>query len=329
MAAQRSDGSKPDISVIVATRNRATHLGEALDALAAQETDDAFTFEVLVMDNATTDETPRLVASRQARFPSRRLRYLREERVGKPWALNTGMAQAAGELLAFTDDDILPSPTWLAAMRRCLTEERADAVAGRVIPKWTGPRPAWLTDEAVGRIGTIGCVDHGAERRFSRRGQDCRWVGGSLLIRREAARLVGPYDVRMVVGEDKDYYERSVARGLAVCYEPAALVQHKVSPARVELRFLRTWYHRTGYYYWGHCMPWKWHHLFTVAPLWWYGKTLRLLLVWLQQCLAGRSWVERFRAELHLRQALSAWWRRLQLWPRWWLTVATGRSHLP
>src|SRR3989338_6158547 len=173
------------ITVILPTRNRADQLQGALERLAAQETGGQFTYEVLIVDNGSTDATRQVVEAWQPRFPVP-LRYLYEERPGRPWALNSGMAAARGAIFAFTDDDILTTPTWLAALWRCFQEEGADGVGGKILPQWTAPRPPWLTDEAVRHIGELGCLDHGDLRRNSAQGSYCRWGGGNLAVRRTA-----------------------------------------------------------------------------------------------------------------------------------------------
>ena len=137
----------PDISVIIATRNRAESLRDVLDSLARQDTAGKFSYEVLAVDNGSTDTTRRVIETLQPAFPVS-LRYCYEGRTGKPWALNAGIQESRGKLLAFTDDDTVPESTWLFALWSCFQEERADALAGRILPLWTAPRPSWLPERA-------------------------------------------------------------------------------------------------------------------------------------------------------------------------------------
>ena len=315
-----------DINVIIATRNRAEDLREVLDSVARQDTTGKFSYEVLVVDNGSTDTTRRVVETLQPAFPVP-LRYHYEGRAGKPWALNAGIQESRGQLLAFTDDDTVPEPSWLCALWSCFQEEHADALAGRILPLWTAPRPSWLPERA-GVTGEMGCVDFGTSRRRSAKRQHCQWVGGNMAIRRDVVRRIGGYDTRMLRAQDTEYYRRCINHGLAVVYEPAALVYHKIRAERMTPPNFRRWRHMTGYYH-AYLLPWRKYHLVTIVPIAWYRETLGFAVGWVAAAAARRSWAERFRYELKLREQLSAWWHRLQMWPRWALSVLTGRSHLP
>ena len=314
----------PDISVIIATRNRAESLRDVLGSLARQDTAGKFSYEVLVVDNGSTDTTRRVIETLQPTFPVP-LRYRYEGRAGKPWALNAGIQETRGQLLAFTDDDTVPEPTWLFALWSCFREEHADALAGRILPLWAAPRPSWLTEQVP--LGGMGCVDLGTSRRRSTQRQHCQWVGGNMAISRDAVQRIGGYDTRMVRAQDTEYYRRCIDRGLAVVYEPAALVHHKIPAERMTPQHFRQWRHMTGYYH-AYLLPWRKYHLVTIVPVAWYRETLGFAVDWVRTVVKGGSWWERFRCELRLREYASIWLHRLQLWPRWFLTVVTGRSHL-
>ncbi len=320
-------GSTPvNISVILPTLNRADSLREALERLKAQETGGRFTYEMIVVDNGSTDHTRRVVEALQPAFPVP-LRYVYEAQRGRPCAVNAGMAMAGGGLFVFTDDDILTPPGWLAAMWTCFQEEHPDGIAGRVVPLWLASPPEWLGEGEMRKLGQIGCVDHGLERRSSRDGRYCRWVGGNLAISRAAVERIGPYDVCMTRTEDTEYFWRFMDRGLVVCYEPAAVVQHKVGAERMNPEYFRRWRHREGYYL-AHLIPWKPFHLVTIMPLWRARVTLNVLAAWIRSVVTRQPWLTRFKAELLVRQEVSVWARRLQLWPQWWGAMFTGRRSM-
>ena len=313
--AREQTDPQPAVSVIIPTRNRAHELPDALESLARQETGGQFTYEVLIVDNGSTDETPAVVEGLRASFPAP-LRYLREGRAGKPYALNTGIGAAAGEILVVLDDDIVVTPGWLRALWICFTQEQADAVSGRVLPAWTGPLPAWFDDEVQRHLNHtgLGCIDHGTARRRTADGQDCLWVGGNMAIRREGAWHIGGFHLALTRGQDTEYYERCVSRGLRIVYEPEALAYHQIGPERLSMQVFRQWRHRQGYYE-AMLLPWKASHVITIMPLWRWATTLNALWAWALAQVSSRSRWERFYTELKLREQIGGWTYRLQHWP--------------
>jgi GT2 family glycosyltransferase len=321
------DPRPPDVTVIVHTRNRAGHLAEVLDRLGGQQTHGTFAYDVLVVDNGSTDGTRDLLEQRRPTFPVP-LRSIHEARPGRPWALNAGLAAAGAPILAFTDDDTVPEPSWLHALWSCLVEEGADAATGRVLPLWLGVRPAWLTDEAFREIGRLGCLDHGPRRLRSSRQESCRWLTSNLALRRDAARRLGGWDVRLRYHQDTEYYHRALAAGLSIVYEPAAVVRHKIGPERLTPAYFRR-RRRHGGRYRALEAGWRRRHLWSIMPLRLYARIGRFAWEWLRSSLRREPWWRRFHRELQLREALDTGWHRLRLWPRWWAAVLSGRSSMP
>lgn len=312
----------PDINVIIATRNRASGLEELLHALAQQQTNGRFSFDVLVADNGSTDETRQVVEQLRSSVPVP-LRYLYEARTGKPWALNRALQASTGRMLAFIDDDVRPTPGWLGALWTCLEEGRADAVGGRVLPHWTGPRPAWLSGDAAAPFifGALGCVDHGDRRLMSTLSGQYHWlVGGNLALRRELVQQLGGFDVRMRRGQDTEYAMRCLRHGKRVMYEPTALAYHKIGPDRLTPAYFRRWWHQRGYFR-AYRAPWTLSHLVTVEPLLWYWDVCRFSGLWFAKASSGRPWAERFLYEVRLRERISEWTHRAQLLPSVWSAV--------
>lgn len=136
----------PRVSVVVPTRNRAAALRTALRSLARQD-DDSPAFEVLVVDNGSTDDTSCVVAEFTSTLA---LRYLHEPAVGVCNARNTGWRAARGEYVACLDDDAVACPAWVKAIVEGFAPDVA-AVDGSVAPIWPVSPPRWLSDEiAVG-----------------------------------------------------------------------------------------------------------------------------------------------------------------------------------
>ena len=138
-----------DASIIVCTYNRAESLRDTLRALRAQTTPSARRWEVIVVDNNSRDHTRKIVAEVQRKWPE--LRYEFEKAQGLSHARNHGIAAARGDVLLFTDDDVLPEPNWIETTLLGLETHRADACGGHIAPIW-GNSPALLAYRAVLRI---------------------------------------------------------------------------------------------------------------------------------------------------------------------------------
>src|ERR1041384_8385063 len=102
----------PDIAFVVCTYNRAALLREALRSLFAQKAGD-LSYEIVVIDNNSSDDTPATVESLQSESPVP-LRYFRESRQGNAYARNTGVEQAAAPIVAYIDDDCIADENWVA-----------------------------------------------------------------------------------------------------------------------------------------------------------------------------------------------------------------------
>jgi glycosyltransferase involved in cell wall biosynthesis len=141
-------------SVIICTRNRASTLERTLHSFQSVKVPDGWSVEMIVADNGSTDATVSVVT--MASHPTIEIRHVSEPRPGKSRAQNTALAVARGEVMLFTDDDVVPAPNWLECMARPLLEKRCEAVAGRILlspelrRSWqTHMHGIWLADVPV------------------------------------------------------------------------------------------------------------------------------------------------------------------------------------
>jgi glycosyltransferase involved in cell wall biosynthesis len=131
-----------DITVILCTFNRCATLAKALSSVAASALPESVQWEVLVVDNNSTDRTRAVVEEICSRHPGR-FRYLFEARQGKSYALNTAVQTALGDLLAFVDDDVTVEPTWLHKLSAALQDSKWAGVGGRILPEEAFSPPHW------------------------------------------------------------------------------------------------------------------------------------------------------------------------------------------
>ena len=135
-----------DASVLIGTFNRCSLLAATLDSLAAMRVHPGLRWEVIVVDNNSTDGTRSAVESRTPAFPAP-LRYIFEPRQGKSHAVNTGLATSRGAVVAFTDDDVHVDAGWLeAAVSPLMARPDIHYTGGPVFPIWEAAPPPWLID---------------------------------------------------------------------------------------------------------------------------------------------------------------------------------------
>ena len=120
-----------DFTVIICTYNRSHNLPNCIDYLARQQGAESFEWEVLIVDNNSSDNT-RQVVEELARKSPLRLRYAFEPQQGLNYARNRGIEESDSRYFCYVDDDILVDSNWLAALYQALDTNDADAVGGRI-----------------------------------------------------------------------------------------------------------------------------------------------------------------------------------------------------
>jgi glycosyltransferase involved in cell wall biosynthesis len=198
----------PVVSVVVPVRNGAELVGGCLDALAAQE--QAPPYEVIVVDNGSTDGTADVVR----RHPLG-VRLVAETKPGSYAARNAGIGVASGRVIAFTDADCLPVPTWLAAAVAAV-DAGADLVGGRVtMTRSIDPSVVERYDSAVYLRQEDLVTQHG-------------WaVTANLAVRRRVLDDAGWFDPALPSGGDREFCLRAGAHGHRLVYAPDAAVLHR------------------------------------------------------------------------------------------------------
>jgi glycosyltransferase involved in cell wall biosynthesis len=245
-----------DFTAIVCTYNRAHQLPRCLGALAGQKGTEGIEWEVLVVDNNSTDDTPGTVQRLAQELPIT-IRYTREAQQGLNYARNTGIRESAGTHFAYVDDDIAASPAWLAALYRCFGENDADAVGGRIHLDPSVRLPRWIRDDET--KGFLGFQDYGDEP-FRMDGIRRYPYGGNMAFHRRVVERIGHFNPELgrkgegrkrselFKGAETDYMHRLTGAGEArIFYEPEAIVYHLVMPFQLEKRYLRTIHFNAGY----------------------------------------------------------------------------------
>jgi glycosyltransferase involved in cell wall biosynthesis len=234
-------------SVVIATYNRAADLRDTLASLA--ELRPRGSWEVIVVDNNSTDDTRAVVEAASTTFPAP-LRYVHEVEQGRSPALNAGIRLAQGDVIVTTDDDVRVDPGWLDSAADALSRLGCDYVGGRVLPIWGGPRPAWIPERGGKQWAVIALLDYGPEPlAFGARVP----LGVNMAFRRDAfdrAGLLDPNTGRKagtLLGQEvREWCIRAHAAGLRGSYAPEMVVRHIIPASRLKKAYFRRWFYWRG-----------------------------------------------------------------------------------
>lgn len=224
------------VTVAIPTYNRADFLRQTLAGLVAQEFPPD-QFEVLVIDNNSTDDTRAVVAEFAEKRPAPR--YVRETQQGLDHARNRALTEARGAVILFGDDDILVQPDWIRQMAGPLLADAASrrigAVGGEVIPVFPDGLPEWVREWHAPLAFR---ADTGPlPARHSP-------MGANLAFPAWVFRKVGPFHTALdraagnyFSGGDSEMIRRVRAAGLEVWFAPAGAVRHQMPASRTTFRY--------------------------------------------------------------------------------------------
>jgi GT2 family glycosyltransferase len=228
----------PEVAIVIPTRNRSAYLAVALGSLAGQGA-----AELVVVDDASTDDTVTIAAAHGARVISQSAQR------GLNAGRNAGVAQTSAPLIAFLDDDVRVGSRWLAALREgAARHPRAEAFGGPIRASFEGPAPRSCGRE-LPPITTLDLGPHDRETAMV-------W-GANFAIRRTAFDRLGGFDEGIgghgqaedwLHGDEEDWLRALTASGGRIVYLAGAAVEHRRAGDDARLRALvRAAYHRGRY----------------------------------------------------------------------------------
>lgn len=256
------------ISAIICTHNRDRYLAAAIDSLLHQ---DIPNFEVLVIDNASTDTTRQIV---EARLGDPRLKYVYESTLGLSTARNRGFQESTGEIIAYLDDDAVAEPYWLGELLKAYdVNDRLAVAGGRVTLLWpegTTEPPAWISEDMM---SCLGAYDLGTEVvNIQEPGLTPRGLNYSL--RRSFLKEIGGFDSqlgrvgkKLLSNEELVMTELALGKGWQVQYLPQALVAHNVAEERMQRDWFlkRSWWQGVSEFYRDRVAGRPWRKQFAAA----------------------------------------------------------------
>jgi glycosyltransferase involved in cell wall biosynthesis len=236
------------IVVILCTYNRCDALVNALNSVAGSEVPDQIRWEVLVVDNNSTDRTREVVEEFSQKYPGR-FRYVKEPQQGVSYARNRGIIESSGDIVAFMDDDVTVDPLWLWNLTKSLYSGEWAGVGGRIFPLWESAPPRWLNVDEPHALGPFVAFDRGPQAAQL---EDPPF-GANMAFRRETFERHGGFRTdlgrcadNLLGNEDSDYGRRLLSAGERLRYEPTAVMWHPVTKNRLTKRYLLAWWFGKG-----------------------------------------------------------------------------------
>lgn len=238
------------ISMIICTRNRAAQLRRVLESASRMIVPSTIEWELIIVDNGSTDATPAVVEQFRERLPIRRVE---QPVAGLSNARNAGVGEARGDYICWTDDDVVLSANWLAAYANAFaTHPDATLFGGPVRPVFEGTPPKWLTQ---GRNLLAGLL---AERPIEIGGQIVATsperlpFGANFAIRAKEQRLQ-LYDPELGVspafrrlGEETAVMLAVLKPGVSGCWVPNARLDHIIPEHRQTMAYVATYFQSVG-----------------------------------------------------------------------------------
>lgn len=236
------------ITVALCTHNHADRLPRTLKDLGKMSAPTR-PWEIVVVDNGCTDETPGLLAD-PAWWPANvPVRIVPEEKLGLSNARNRALKVAHGQYLVFIDDDETPHPQWLVAYERDMLIHAPDALGGPIEVTFEhGGRPAWLQDELLGFLGRL---DHGEGQWLT--DPATTFYGGNFAVRKNIFSEIGEFDSELgrkgrinAGGEDTEFYRRLISNNYTVRWVPDATIHHRIRADKLHRRYFLELHYRQG-----------------------------------------------------------------------------------
>ena len=238
-----------NVSIVLCTYNRCQTLKRALESVAALQMPKTVSWHILIVDNNSKDETRKVAESFCLRDPEH-FRYVFEPQQGKSNALNRGVREASGDILAFIDDDVTVEPDWLFELTKPLADGQWAGTGGRVfLPEGFSP-PDWIAPEGHhSLLSILANFDMGPEPCVLSKPP----IGNNMAFRKAVFNSyglfrtdLGPKPGSEIRHEDTEFASRVMKDGGKILYVPSAVVHHEVEERRLKKKYFLAYHFAWG-----------------------------------------------------------------------------------
>jgi glucosyl-dolichyl phosphate glucuronosyltransferase len=233
--------TKPAISIVICTYNRADYIREAMDSLYHQ-TLPKEQFEVIIVDNNSTDQTKTVCNNYITEHQDGSFYFLEEKRQGASFARNTGAAIAKGALLCFMDDDAIADQFYLERIIHFFeSHPKAGGLGGRIIPRYIPEEPKWMSHFVSSLVGNFDYSKNTVE--FSPNKYP---LESNMIIRKTDFEAVNGFNTALpgvqgtlrIGGEGKEFFLKLKALGRIIYYDPSIIVEHIVETKKLTPEYM-------------------------------------------------------------------------------------------
>lgn len=234
------------MSVVVCTYDRCKSLKRTLKSFNEVVFPEGYSWELVLVDNNSKDET-KIIAEEFKEESGLNVKYIFEEKPGLSHARNQGIKQAKGEIIAFTDDDVIVDRYWLLNIQKAFNEHGVSCVGGRILPIWEIPKPEWLIPQLH---YILALLDRGDKPFYLE--SPIIW-GANFSVKADIFEKYGGFDTnlgripgRLFAGEETEFARRILNEGEKILYDPNAVVYHYIPSDKISKRYFRKWKYDQG-----------------------------------------------------------------------------------
>jgi glycosyltransferase involved in cell wall biosynthesis len=234
------------ISVVVCTYNRCESLKRTLKSLKEMSAPEGCSWELILVDNNSKDNIKAVIEEFE-KDCKLNVKYIFEGKQGLSHARNRGINHSKGEIIAFTDDDVLVDRYWLSNIERAFEEHDVSCVGGKILPVWEIPKPKWLKHDFHYMLALL---DYGDKPFYLK--SPIIW-GANFSVKADIFGKYGGFDTnlgripgRLFAGEETEFARRILNKGEKILYDPNAVVHHYIPSDKISKRYFRKWKYDQG-----------------------------------------------------------------------------------